>query len=397
MINKINNKNYVCPHCGEVKDTQKKLDAHIYNAHRAFNKSVSEAMSLYSNKPKWILYNLDKEVLKEWFTRHKDYNNYVKLYDKQFSHFYDLITFIREWKNEDFDIFFGPFLDWKIKNPKVANSIEMCHIAFPNQPQIAQKLYNEKMKAKNPFTGHGKEFSPFSKDFVGYKDMDEKEKEKAVLEATKHNVVGRNTNQKEYWMKKGFSEEESIKKVSERQTTFSKEICIEKHGEKDGLKVWQERQDKWQATLDAKSPEEKERIARAKMCWGKGYSKISQEMFWQIYEKIKTKVDTDQIYFATYNRLTHKDDGTEKNHEYFYITEDGEHFFLDFLLKNKKRVIEFDGDYWHGEARGNQERDRIREQKLKAAGYEIHRVSERDYKKEPVAMVYEAVQFLLED
>jgi hypothetical protein len=37
------------------------------------------------------------------------------------------------------------------------------------------------------------------------------------------------------------------------------------------------------------------------------------------------------------------------------------------------------------------------EQKLKAAGYEIHRVSERDYKKEPVAMVYEAVQFLLED
>lgn len=397
MINKINNKNYVCPHCGEVKDTQKKLDAHIYNAHRAFNKSVSEAMSLYSNKPKWILYNLDKEVLKEWFTRHKDYNNYVKLYDKQFSHFYDLITFIREWKNEDFDIFFGPFLDWKIKNPKVANSIEMCHIAFPNQPQIAQKLYNEKMKAKNPFTGHGKELSPFSKDFVGYKDMNEKEKEKAVLEATKHNVVGRNTNQKEYWMKKGFSEEESIKKVSERQTTFSKEICIEKHGEKDGLKVWQERQDKWQATLDAKSPEEKERIARAKMCWGKGYSKISQEMFWKIYEKIKNGVDTDQIYFATYNRLTHKDDGTEKNHEYFYITEDGEHFFLDFLLKNKKRVIEFDGDYWHGEARGNQERDRIREQKLKAAGYEIHRVSERDYKREPVAMVYEAVQFLLED
>ena len=395
MLN-LNNK-LICPHCGEVKDTQKQLDAHIYNAHRAFNKSVSEAMSLYSNKSKWILYNLDKEVLKEWFTRHKDYNNYVKLYDKQFSHFYDLITFIREWKNEDFDIFFGPFLDWKIKNPKVANSIEMCHIAFPNQPEIAQKLYNEKMKAKNPFTGHGKELSPFSKDFIGYKDMSEAEKEKAVLEATKHDVVGRNTNQKEYWMKKGFSEEDSIKKVSERQTTFSKEKCIEKYGEKEGLKIWQERQDKWQATLDAKSPEEKERIARAKMCWGKGYSKISQEMFWQIYEKIKNVVDTDQIYFATYNRLTHKDDGTEKNHEYFYITEDGEHFFLDFLLRNKKRIIEFDGDYWHGEARGNQERDRIREQKLKVAGYEIHRVSERDYKKEPVAMVYEAVQFLLED
>ena len=395
-MNKIY-KNYVCPHCGEVKDTQKKLDAHIYNAHRAFNKSVSEAIALYSNKPKWILYNLDKKVLKEWFARHKDYNNYVKLYDKQFSHFYELVTHIREWENSDFNVFFGPFLDWKIANPKVSNSLELCKIVFPNQPKIAQRLYEEKMKAKNPFTGHGKELSPFSKDFNGYKDMNEKEKEKAVLEATKHNVVGRNTNQKEYWMKKGYTEKEAEQLVSQRQQTFSKEICIEKHGEKEGLKIWQERQDKWQATLDAKSPEEKERIARAKMCGGKGYSMISQEMFWKIYEKIKTVVDTDQIYFATYNRLTHKDDGTEKNYEYFFITEDGEHFFLDFLLRNKKRIIEFDGDYWHGEARGNQERDRIREQKLKDAGYEIWRVSERDYKREPVAMVYEAVQFLLED
>lgn len=395
-MKKSSNK-YVCPHCGEEKDTEKQLYNHIYNAHRAFNKSVSEAMSLYSNKPKWILYNLDKEVLKEWFIRHKTYNNFVKLYDKQFSHFYDLITFIREWRNEDFDIFFGPFLDWKIKNPKVPNSIELCHIVFPNQPQIAQKLYNEKMKTKNPFTGHGKELSPFSKDFNGYKDMSEEEKEKAVLEATKHNVIGRNTNQKEYWIKKGYTEEEAIKKVSERQTTFSKEICIEKYGEKEGIKIWEERQKKWQATLNDKPDEEKERIARAKMNWGRGYSIISQKMFWEIYEKIKTKVDTNQIYFATYNRLSHKDDGTEKNYEYFYVTESGEHFFLDFLLKNKKRVVEFDGDYWHGEARGNQERDRKREKALKNAGFDILRISERDYKKHPVAMVYEAVQFLLED
>ena len=396
-MSNINNK-LICPHCGEVKDTQKQLDAHIYNAHRAFNKSVSEAMMLYSNKPKWILYNLDKEVLKEWFTRHKDYNNYVKLYDKQFSHFYDLITFIREWKNEDFDIFFGPFLEWKIKNPKVANSIEMCHIAFPNQPEIAQKLYNEKMKTKNPFTGHGKELSPFSKDFIGYKDMTDDEKEKAVLGATKHDVVGRNINQKEYWMKRGYSEKEAIKKISEIQVKFSKDICVEKYGEEKGVEVWKERQEKWQETLKSKPQEEIERINRAKMNNGRGYSKISQKMFWEIMEKIKDKIDINDVFFATLNKKTKISDYSGKNHEYFYISDDSTHFFFDFLLKSKKRIIEFDGDYWHSDKiKGRLESDRIREQKLKAAGYEIHRVSERDYKREPIAMVYEAVQFLLED
>ena len=27
-------------------------------------------------------------------------------------------------------------------------------------------------------------------------------------------------------------------------------------------------------------------------------------------------------------------------------------FFLDFYVKDNNKVIEFDGDYWHGEKRG---------------------------------------------
>lgn len=396
-MKKLSNK-YVCPHCGEEKDTEKQLYNHIYNAHLVFNKSVEEAMNVYSKKKKWILYNLDKEVLEEWFIRHKTYNNFVKLYDKQFSHFYDLITFIREWRNEDFDIFFGPFLDWKIKNPKVPNSIELCHIVFPNQPQIAQKLYNEKMKTKNPFTGHGKELSPFSKDFVGYKDLSDEEKEVAQKAATKHDMIGRNTNQKEYWMKRGYSEREAIKKISELQVKFSKDICVEKYGEEKGIEVWKERQEKWQETLKSKPQEEIERINRAKMNNGRGYSKISQKMFWEIMEKIKDKIDINDVFFATLNKKTNISDYSGKNHEYFYISEDTSHFFFDFLLKSKKRIIEFDGDYWHSnKIKGRLESDAKREKALKNAGFDILRISERDYKKHPVAMVYEAVQFLLED
>lgn len=49
----------------------------------------------------------------------------------------------------------------------------------------------------------------------------------------------------EYWIKKGFSEEESKNLISENQKTFSKEICIKKYGEKEGIKVFEKRQKKW--------------------------------------------------------------------------------------------------------------------------------------------------------
>lgn len=54
---------------------------------------------------------------------------------------------------------------------------------------------------------------------------------------------------KEYWLDKGFSEEDAIKIVSERQSTFSLDKCVEKYGEEEGRRRWQDRQDKWQETL----------------------------------------------------------------------------------------------------------------------------------------------------
>lgn len=54
-----------------------------------------------------------------------------------------------------------------------------------------------------------------------------------------------NPTQTKYWMKKGYSEEESIRLVSERQKTFSLELCIKKHGKEKGIKVFNNRQYKW--------------------------------------------------------------------------------------------------------------------------------------------------------
>lgn len=53
-------------------------------------------------------------------------------------------------------------------------------------------------------------------------------------------------NQIEYWTKKGYSIENAKLMVAERQSTFSKEKCIQMYGRKEGLNKFYERNKKWQ-------------------------------------------------------------------------------------------------------------------------------------------------------
>lgn len=61
-----------------------------------------------------------------------------------------------------------------------------------------------------------------------------------------------------------MTEEEAKIALKESQTTFSLKKCIEKYGEIEGTKRWEERQDKWQNTLNSKSEEEKIKINMSK-------------------------------------------------------------------------------------------------------------------------------------
>ena len=186
------------------------------------------------------------------------------------------------------------------------------------------------------------------------------------------------TSQERYWILKGFTETEAKQKVHERQKTFSKEIMIEKHGEEDGIKKWTERQEKWQTTLLNKSPEELERIARAKMGNGKGYSAISQELFDGIMFELPINL---KAYYATrFNddiKSSFKD-----NWEYMIMTEEKKMMFLDFYIPSINLCIEFDGDYWHGEERGNKDRDRLREKAIiiENPNIKIYHIKEGDYR-----------------
>jgi hypothetical protein len=127
----------------------------------------------------------------------------------------------------------------------------------------------------------------------------------------------------EYWVNKGFSKEEAKQNVSEHQTTFSLEKCLDKYGEEEGKKRFTERQNKWLNSL----------LTNGNMVIG--YSKISQELFYKLLEYYSVN-DRDKIYFATHNK------------EFKLDRKEGGVWLYDFTDTINKRIIEFHGDMFHG-------------------------------------------------
>lgn len=259
----------------------------------------------------------------------------------------------------------------------------------PIRSEAYLKDQSDRVKGdKNPAYQHGGKFSALSDKFVHAETTDKEAVKAKISKSSKEN--GNSECTLLYWLKQGYSEAEAKAKLSERQTTFSLEICIEKYGEEEGRKRWQARQEKWIASFNNKSPEELERIARARGTNGLGFSKISQKMFISIIEHLKG----EKFYFATC------DNGeivecVKNHHEYFHISPStGKKFFLDFYYPKTKAVVEFDGDYWHGEERGNKERDLERHNNLVQDGFRLLHITEKEYKQNPTGTINKCLEFL---
>jgi len=134
---------------------------------------------------------------------------------------------------------------------------------------------------------------------------------------------GINSNQIEYWIKKGYTIKESKKLVKERQSTFTLSKCIERYGIVDGTKRYTERQNKWVDSIS--------RNGNIK----NGYSKISQDLFWRILENYNID-EKNNVFFAT------------KNSEFKINKESGGICLYDFADIKGKKIIEFNGDIFHG-------------------------------------------------
>ena len=240
--------------------------------------------------------------------------------------------------------------------------------------------------------------SPFSMNFRGYDGLTNEEKKQKIKLITNKSIKsmnerGNNPLTVDYYLNRGMTLEEAKLALKNRQSTFSKEKCIAKYGEEEGLKRWQERQNKWQSTLSSLSKEEQERIMRAKMSNSRGYSMISQELFWDIYLSIK--LDFKEIYFATLKDGC-RIDSEHAYHNEYYVCEDGRHFFLDFLIKDNMKVIEFDGDYWHSERidPNKKQKDAEREAFLIKHGYKIFHVKECNYRENKERVIEEVLNFI---
>lgn len=149
--------------------------------------------------------------------------------------------------------------------------------------------------------------------------------------------------------------------------TNSKSWFIKKYGEDIGLQKYYTYADK--------------QIENLNKVTTKRYSKISQDLFWAIYERLSDEQKA-KCYFKTLN--------FEK------IIKDpaiGCYYFPDFVFDDKK-IIEYDGIYWH-----NADKDQIRNNFYKKMGYNVLIITENefDYKKKPVITIENCIDFLLNE
>lgn len=141
---------------------------------------------------------------------------------------------------------------------------------FPTANLVSNNAKTRVLGANNPAYGHGGKYSKFSKNFIKYDGLSDDEikiQQNDVIEKaqkTRDENPHRVNTKLEYYTHKGLSEAEAKLALSERQSTFSLEKCIDKYGEIDGKIIWQTRQDKWQNSLENNTSEFMEKYNRKK-------------------------------------------------------------------------------------------------------------------------------------
>lgn len=199
----------------------------------------------------------------------------------------------------------------------------------------------------------------------------------------------------EYYLSRGYDLENAKNEISKIQNRFSLQGCIDKYGEETGKEIWLNRQEKWANTLNSKTEEEKIEINRKKLMNGSGYSKISQELFWRLYDNFSG----NDVRFEELNSEIIRYDKENKSH-YRYD-------YVDFTLK---KCIEFNGDYWHCNPKKYNEdfqhpiikmsaskiweKDNNKIIWMENRNFKILTVWESDYRKNPKQIIDKCIEFL---
>lgn len=187
-----------------------------------------------------------------------------------------------------------------------------------------------------------------------------------------------NPTQIRYWIvRHGMDETHAKQKVAERQSVNKLEDYITRaNGDTEtGRKLFADRQSRWLASLK-------------KTGMKKGSSDISARLFESVSHKISDLIYGKQEAVIKVSNTTVK---------------------VDCLLASKNRIIEFYGDYWHGNPQifGPNDtvairktahdvwlKDQLRVNLLQAAGYQVLIIWEKEFSLDPQSVIDRCVTFL---
>jgi hypothetical protein len=219
------------------------------------------------------------------------------------------------------------------------------------------------------------------------------EKTSKILKSNPIKYANKYPTKVEYYTTKGMSEDDAKLEISKIQNRFSLDICIDKYGRENGRDIFIKRQEKWLNTLDSKTDEEKMEINKKKIS-GAQYSPISQKLFWEIYNicgNTKTK-------FGEFGK------------EFVLINDSKNCFAYDYVDIEKKKCIEFNGDFWHcnpikfcpndihrvknKKASDIWENDKNKLDLINSKGYDVLVIWESEYRKCPQQTLQKCIEFI---
>lgn len=261
-----------------------------------------------------------------------------------------------------------------------------------------RKMFSEKFKGENNPRHHSKvseqeikENSPFCKEFYEKRGLTEKDRQEFILRAE----ADRNIDTRlDYYLKLGMDLKDAKEALAERQRTFTLEKCIEKYGEVEGRRKWENRQEKWAKIMKIKY-ENGEYDKTPHNLLDSLSSQIEQEFVTKLH--IEMGLDINESYNALSSKYQYS----------IYSCDYKRRFVYDFVYGNK--IIEFNGDFWHANpnkydaddyirdgnfAKDVWEKDAIKKKVAEGEDFEFFVVWESEFRKYPDETIRKCIEFI---
>lgn len=320
---------YICKFCGKKCETLGILQTHLNRKHK-----------------------LSKEEIEDYYIKY--YKSENEGIDPITGNKTEFISMMRGYKKYEKD------------NPKKfsTNTIEHYMINGLSYEDAKKRVEYTNRKSSEYLKGQwkkikeeGKTFGGWSKKHfleLGYSDSDaeKKVKECALNREIKMKEYRKKSRESgeykfhsntciEFYLNKGMTKEESICALKKRQATNTLNNYIKKYGDVDGLIKFKERNNNWSIDMEERyhnGEYNRDSNKNGNGILNRNYSNKEKELSIILYNRLRNMID--DFKFSSICTV---------NNKQYYIFDSGKYYFYDiaFSHNGKKKIIEFNGDYWH--------------------------------------------------